>query len=330
MDALSLVLFGQALGDGLGTFLLHKPRIAEKINKSIQEENLHLHLSYGEHTQLALYLYKLCGTLEQSHYSAEFSAHIKEQLPLFPKEYIRGSHNLLSVYSQLSRQQTESLSSAILFSPLSAHFHSIEQFLPWLIGYAGMLNKDPYAIAGHIVFGFYLFCRQQGASPEECIQMFAQWRKSSQALQSPVPDQIYWAYQQAIWIGLNYSRRPMMEFVGQHLGITITSPSASCSFSMLPFAIVLAEDKKDFQELCLYLSEPSSMISKSDLMVLAMLSGQVVGTIVLHIPHWISIHNQELLLHPQKWSMESEQEDAKPSVRFPPPHKKEEEQLPLF
>jgi hypothetical protein len=329
MDLPSLTLFGQALGDGLGNFLLHKPRIATKIHKALECEELHLHLSYGEFTQVSLHLNQLFNNLEQSHYSAEFSQYIQEQLPLFPKEHIRDSHYLFPFLSVLKRQQNESLNTAILFASLCTRFHSIEQFLPWLIGYAGMLNKKPYAIAGHIFFGFYIFCRHQGDTPEDFIHTFSQWRKSSQALQSPVPDQIYWAYQQALWIGLNYSRRPMMEFIGQHLAITLAAPNVSCALSMLPFAIVLAEDKKNFTDLCLYLCEPGSIIAKSDLMVLAMLSAQVIGTITTHIPKWISIHNQKILLDPIKWNPDVEIEDAKPSVRFPPP-KQEEQQLRLF
>ena len=149
-------------------------------------------------------------------------------------------------------------------------------------------------------------------------------------MQSPVPDQVYWAYQQALWIGLNYSRRPMMEFIGQHLAITLAAPNVSCALSMLPFAIVLAEDKKNFTDLCLYLCEPGSIIAKSDLMVLAMLSGQVIGTVTTTVPKWLSMHNQEILLNPVQWDPSVETETAKPSVRFPPPPKKEEQQLRLF
>ena len=122
----------------------------------------------------------------------------------------------------------------------------------------------------------------------------------------------------------------MMEFIGQHLSVTLTAPSSSNALSMLCFAIVLAEDKKNFTDLCLYLSEPSSIIPKSDLMVLGMISGQVIGTITTHIPKWLSIHNQNLLLEPSQWNPEAEKMTASPSVRFPPVPRKEEEQLPLF
>ena len=330
MDLPFLTLFGQALGDGFGNFLLHKPRISSKIHKAISTEQLHLHLSYGEYTQVSLHLHSLFSSISQAHYSAEFSDSIRTHLPLFPKEYIRNSHNIIDGLSSLKQNHNESLTTAILFASLSTKFHTLEQFLPWLIGYAGMLNRNTYAVAGHIVLGFYIFCRNPGAAPDEVLETFAQWRKSSQALQSPVPDQIYWAYQQALWIGLHYSRRPMMEFIGQHLSITLTAPSSSCALSMLCFAIVLAEDKKNFTDLCLYLSEPSSIIPKSDLMILGMISCQVVGTITTHIPSWISIHNQEFLLQQSQWSPEEEKMTASPSVRFPPPPKKEEEQLSLF
>ena len=326
----SLTLFGQALGDGLGNFLLQKPRIAPKIHKSIKTEQLHLHLNYGEYTQLALHLNKIFASVSQAHYSAEFSASIREKLPEFPREYIRNSHNILDGLSTLKQNHNESLTTAILFASLCTHFHTLEQFLPWLIGYAGMLNRNTYAIAGHIVFGFYLFCRHQGATPEEILHTFGQWRKSSQALQSPVPDQIYWAYQQALWIGFQYNRRPMMEFIGQHLSITLTAPNSSCAISMLCFGIVLAEDKKHFDELCLYLSEPASIISKSDLMILGMISGQVVGTISTHIPKWMSIHNQSFLIKPDSWTPQEEEKPVSSSVRFPPPPPKNEEQLRLF
>ena len=330
MEFSSLTLFGQALGDGFGNFLLQKPRISSKIHKSIKSNQIHLHLGYGEFTQLSLHLNQIFSSVSQAHYSAEFSSSIREKLPLFPKEYIRNSRNILDGLSRLNQNHSESLKTAILFASLSTHFHTLEHFLPWLIGYASMLNRNTYAVAGHIVFGFYLFCRHQGASPDEFIEAFAKWRKSSQALQSPVPDQIYWAYQQALWIGFHYSRRPMMEFIGQHLSITLTAPNSSCSLSMLCFGIILGENKKSFTELSLYLSEPSSIISKSDLIILGMISGQVIGTTSTHIPKWLSIHNQELLLDPSKWVPDDEKAPASPSVRFPPPQKPEEKQLPLF
>ena len=202
--------------------------------------------------------------------------------------------------------------------------------MPWLIGYASMLNKNPYSIAGHIFFGMYLFCRHQGATPQECIQTFSQWRKSSQALQSPVPDQIYWAFQQALWIGITYNRRPMMEFIGQNLSITLAAPNSASVLSMIPFAIVLGEDKKDFSELCLYLCEPSSVIAKSDIMILGMLSGQVLGCRNAPFPKWLSIHNQEYLETPETWQPIAEERKVQSFVHFPPSPQQEETQLRLF
>ena len=174
MDTTFLTLFGQALGDGFGNFLLHKPRISSKIHRAIRAEQLHLHLSYGEYTQLSLQLNHLFSSVSQAHYSAEFSSSICTNLPLFPKEYIRNSHNILDGLSSLKQNHNESLTTAILFASLSTKFHTLEQFLPWLIGYAGMLNRNTYAVAGHIVLGFYIFCRHQGATPEEFLETFAQ------------------------------------------------------------------------------------------------------------------------------------------------------------
>jgi|GEM_PF-6392156 len=329
-DTRNLTLFGQALGDGLGHFLLHKPRIGSKIHKSITMEDFRLHIGYGEHTQLSLALKYYLSTLEHPHYSAQLSSMIKERLSVFPKEDIRDGHNLIAHLSQLQPIKNESVSTSILFATLCTEFHSLEKLMPWLIGYASMLNKNTYSIAGHIFFGMYLFCRYQGATPQEFIQMFTTWRKSSQALQSPVPDQIYWAFQQALWIGISYNRRPMMEFIGQHLTTTLAAPNANCALSMIPFAIVLGEDKKDFSELCLYLCEPSSVIAKSDIMILGMLSAQVLGCRSTHIPKWLSIHNQEYLCAPHNWKPEVEKRQIQSFVHFPPSPQQKETQLRLF
>ena len=329
-NANNLTLLGQALGDGLGHFLLHKPRICSKIYKSIPQEGFRLHVGYGEHTQISLALHRYMSEIKHPHYSAELSSFIKERLGDIPSEHIRDSHNLLSSISQLQPLKTESLSTCILFASLCTKFHSLEKLMPWLIGYASTLNKNSYSIAGHIFFGMYLFCRHQGATPEECIQSFAQWRKSSQALQSPVPDHIYWAFQQALWIGISYNRRPMMEFIGQNLSITLAAPNSASALSMIPFAIVLGEDKKDFSELCLYLCEPSSVIAKSDIMILGMLSGQVLGCRGPKIPSWLSIHNQECISDPTTWQPAVEERKVQSFVHFPPSPQQEETQLRLF
>ena len=330
MSPTNLTLLSQAVGDGLGHFLLHRPNMTRKLHKALKTAELKLHLGYGEHTQMALVLSQLLSAVDKPHYSAQFSTKIKETLPRFPKEYIRDSHNLIAYLAKLKAHQNESLSVAILFGSLCTRFDSMSKLLPWLLGYASMLNKKPYAIAGHIFFGLYMFCRKNGSTPNDFLQTFAKWRKSSQALQSPVPDQIYWAYQQALWIGLNFNRRPMMEFIGQHLSSTFAAPSSSCVLSMIPFSIVLAEEKKDLQDLCIYLSEPGSVIAKSDLMMLGMLSAQIIGISTDKLPSWLSVHNQDLLITPESWYTKAEKAPVKAYVRFPPPPKKEDTQLRLF
>ena len=330
MEQQHLLLFGQAFGDGLGHFIFQRPQLGPKIYRTFRKQiPAQFHLGYGEHVQLGLLLNNVYLNIEKPYYEPQFSSSLTPCLQDFPATYIRSSYHILPRLKSGTVNTQEDLSAALLFTSLSVHFQGLDRLAPWLLGFASQLNRNHYSIAGTIFLGLYLHHRKNNSNIEDFIATFQQWRKSSQALQSPIPDQVYWAFQQALWIAIHYNRRHMLEFVGQDQGVTITTPNAHCALSMIPYAIALA-DKMTFEELVLFVCDPSLVISKSDLVILGMLCGLIIGSHQKSLPSWLQIYNQELLLDPKKWKPISEKTSTSNVIHFPPTPKEPQEQLKLF
>ena len=323
-------LLGLAIGDGLGHFLLKKPQLCDKLHRSLTHPSTpQISIDYGEHTQLALLFHHTFHSLEKPHHSSDFATQFHQTLTSFSAQNIRESHSIYPILNSNTPKTQESTSSCIILGSLGTCFNSIDKLVPWLLGYTQSFNRHPHSVAGALFLGMYLLHQKQGHSIDDFLNRFLQWRQSSQALQSPIPDQVYWAFQQALMIAHHYNRRHMLEFVGQDRSMTLTAPNADCVLSMVPYAISIAHTQSPL-ELMRLLSDPSLMISKSDLSILGMLCGLIIGNKAPPFPSSVTIRNFEALENPTLWSPHIEIGPYKQSISIPHTPKTKPQQLKLF
>ncbi|MEC7984145.1 MAG: hypothetical protein VX278_03210, partial [Myxococcota bacterium] len=220
--------------------------------------------------------------------------------------------------------------SALVLGTVATKFSSTDRLMPWLLEFSQHYSSHPVSIAGTVFFGFICSQYYNGSTLLEAIEAFGEWRQSSVALKSPVPDQTFWAYQQASWIALEYNRRPMMEFVGQHLSTTLATPCSNQALTMIPFALSLAQNFADIGSLMHYLSDESILMSRSALTAIGALCGILMGKNLTSLPKGVEIYNRQLLEEPEDWVATSEQNAPMTKFALLRQNEKSNQQLKLF
>ena len=84
------------------------------------------------------------------------------------------------------------------------------------------------------------------------------------------------------------------------------------------------------QDLIIFLSDPSLVISKSDLSILGMLCGLVMDNKINTLPAWLSIRNKDVLVQPKDWNIHLEHGKEKQAIVIPSNKSHNPQQLKLF
>ena len=304
-------IIGQAVGEMIGrcgfispstlATALHKKKLPTPSLPSTKNQTIGLH---GSHTQLSLAFSLTYQKLTPPRNSHSYVQALSDSvLPLLP--FVRGSaFHLPDALKDEQLPYEPNLAPAIWMGPVSTMFPSFEKLLPWSISLAEKLSIHPISIVGA---GFYSaicwgFSRKKPL--QVILEQISNWRKKRDLGPSPVPDKIWWVFEQAFWIRKNYGLSPMLEFVSQTMELPkkLNTPTPYNILSFLPDVIYNVYASDDFTTAIIPISENTTPEFCSMCGTLASLQGK-------QPENWMKDHLPEQLGYKQinQWSYKIEE-----------------------
>jgi hypothetical protein len=338
-------ILGQAAGDAFGHSLAaiggkHEPHLSKRrypMSKKRQDFTSGLH-TYP--TQEAMALVKSWTELDRPLEAPLFCQHAHAVLQaLHPTEGGTALRAVPGDYShpwgRVSREME--LEPTLRIGPVSTLLPSIESLIPWAITLTQQSHTNPVTLAGVAQYAAICWGYSHGLSPEDSMAHIQRWRQSTAGLQCPIPDQVWWQYEQSLVIMGAHGEAPMLEFISQVLQLKnpLVEPSPSNILSILPILIHHSRQGAFVSLLSKALKLPIPHGLSASLM--GCLGGARLSS--TGIPFWmrVGLVGKEELETPNGWSPEQEKEwtDAPPQKAHPLKRRKKKDpgknkQLPLF
>ena len=97
-------------------------------------------------------------------------------------------------------------------------FDRHEDLIPWVIKWMQAVTTNPFSIACGVDFTLLVWALSRGMERDDAVDIMQNWRDSSQAMQSPIPDKHWWILQQAFSIRIEYGKKELLDFLDAAIG----------------------------------------------------------------------------------------------------------------
>ena len=257
---------------------------------------------HGDITQRALLYYYKTPLIERPQLPSIFEKSIKLHLQQLEPHY-RFRERLKKGESSSSSL----LGRAIALSAASFHFNDLDSVMPWAIQLLSPQSKNTRELTGAVFLLSVVWGYQQSLPFEELLQRLQQWRKSSVAMQSPIPDYSWWEYEQSLWIIREVGLEPMLDFINtlnkDSDSATLTLPGETNLLSMVTYILNTAQQHAFIDGIAHMLKQGSSTVAVAAVGALIALRCGEEG-----VPFWMREQALHRWLFEDTWGIEKEKQ----------------------